>query len=156
MIWALEAVKTSRRHSHYRCYFISNMRSWGNGVWRSSSRQIRKVTRRRVTFSFSLDVSLSAFPWTLPPVFSSKFGSRFSFFHTYQGPKAYQKLSFQKKHPFVSTSRPRCAGPCLGGSWAARNAAWLMFARLLLELPRCGVPWNPRGNLLCRRHTSTC
>ena len=60
MIWALEAVKTSQRHSHYWCYFISNMRSWGNGVWRSSSRQIRKVTRRRVTFSFSLDVSLSA------------------------------------------------------------------------------------------------
>ena len=49
----------SRRHSHYWCSFLSNMRSWGNGVWRSSSRQIRKVTRRRVTFCFSLDVSLS-------------------------------------------------------------------------------------------------
>ena len=117
MIWTLEAVKTSRRHSHYRCYFISNMRSWGNGVWRSSSRQIRKVTRRRVTFSFSLDVSLSAFPWTLPPVFSSKFGFRFSFFHTYQGPKAYQKLSFQKKTSLCFNKSPPLRGALLGGSW---------------------------------------
>ena len=101
--------------------FISNMRSWGNGVWRSSSRQIRKVTRRRVTFSFSLDVSLSAFPWTLPPVSSSKFGSRFSFFHTYQGPKAYQKLSFQKKTPLCFNKSPPLRGALLGGAGAGHR-----------------------------------